>query len=154
MTRTLTVWMSSLFLAAGLMFAAGCGSDDDAGHDDEHDGDHNDGDHDHSKAVGPPSGAECPTNSTLTYDNFGKKFFEDYCIRCHSSKLKGDARMGAPAGHDFDSLAGIELVADHIDQKAAAGASKTNVAMPPDNPKPTVEERKKLGEWLACDLKE
>jgi uncharacterized membrane protein len=119
---------------------------------DDHAHDH--GDHDHDEPVGPPSGAVCPDDSTLTYENFGQMFMEDYCTRCHSSELEGDARMDAPDGHDFDTIEGIWAVQDHIDQMAASGPDKTNMAMPLGNPKPTLEERELLGEWLACEAPE
>lgn len=125
-----------------------CASDDD----DEHG--HEAGEHD-EKPVGPPSGATCPEDSTgLTYEDFGQKFMTDYCIRCHSSKLKTpQERMNAPADHDFDVEPGIRTVWEHIDQKAAAGDLNVNVAMPPpadSGRKPTLEERQKLGQWLVC----
>ncbi|HKP55443.1 MAG TPA: hypothetical protein VJV78_01910 [Polyangiales bacterium] len=145
----------AICLAAGLWvlpvaLSAGCGGDDDdGGHDDDHDG----GDH-HKEDVGPNSGATCPDDSKLTYANFGENFFKSYCLRCHSKNVTGDKRMGAPADHNFDTLAEIELVAMHIDQKAAAGPDSTNEAMPPSNPKPSLDDRKKLGEWLECGLPE
>lgn len=137
------VLYASLLLAQGTALQA-CGDDHD--HGDDHGG------HDHG--AGPSSGAECPDDSTLTYENFGKLFMEDYCTRCHSSELEGDARMEAPDDHDFDTLEGIRAMQDHIDQMAASGPSKTNTAMPLGDPKPTLEERELLGEWLACDAPE
>lgn len=101
---------------------------------------------------GPPTQSTCPDGSTLTYDNFGKPFMETYCTQCHASTLSGDARQGAPLYHDFDSLEGILPVADHIDEKAAAGPAATNEFMPEVDPKPSLAERKQLGEWLACEL--
>jgi len=99
-----------------------------------------------------PSGATCPATSTLTYENFGKHFMETYCTSCHSSTLRGeDARQCAPAGHDFDTLPGILVVAGHIDELAAAGPDHTNTVMPPSGAKPTATERQQLGEWLACE---
>jgi len=146
-----TLWVS------GLSLSAACGSDDEGdehaeGPDDHHDGEH-DEPHDHGKAVGPASGADCPDGGgTLTYENFGKQFFADYCLSCHSSKVKAAARMGAPADHNFDTLAEIELLIDHVDQKAAKGPASTNLSMPPSGKRPTDEERAKLGEWLACGV--
>jgi len=121
--------------------------DDDGGHD--HDG----GEHD--KPVGDPSGATCPTDSSgLTYEAFGQKFMSDYCTRCHSDELKTQqARMNAPLGHDFNVEPGVSAVWEHIDQKAAAGPLHVNEDMPPpadSGAKPTLEERQKLGQWLAC----
>ena len=159
----------SAFVLTSLM-AAAC---DDAKtpaapHDDDHDGTAGAGDHDHDGAaggepehshdasvlVGPVTGATCPQGSTLTYANFGKKFFSDYCLRCHSESVKGDARMMAPADHNFDQLSQIDLLSPHIDEKAGSGPSATNVMMPPSDPKPTIEERQKLSEWIACGVKE
>lgn len=100
---------------------------------------------------GEPSGAVCPTDNALTYDNFAKDFFDTYCTRCHSSAVTGDLRLGAPLGMDFDTLAGIEQHLDHIDLVAAAGPSATNASMPESNPVPTLAERTSLGLWIACD---
>jgi uncharacterized membrane protein len=113
---------------------------------DEHDGDLH-------EEEGVATGAVCPSGSTLTYDDFARPFMTSYCTRCHSSTLSGAARNGAPAGHDFDTEAGILAVADHVDGLAAAGPNAVNTAMPPDGAKPTEAERRQLGEWLACVTK-
>ena len=100
-----------------------------------------------------PTGALCPPGSTLTYQNFGKPFMEEYCTRCHSSTLVGDARHGAPVFHDFDTLVGILNVGSHVDEEAAAGPDAINTLMPDDNEAaPTEAERFQLGEWLACEV--
>jgi uncharacterized membrane protein len=127
---------------------SGCAADDD----DEGHG-HEAGDHD--DPIGEPSGATCPADSAgLTYEAFGEKFMSDYCTRCHSDELKTEqARMGAPLGHDFNVEPGVRAVWEHIDQKAAAGELHVNEDMPPpavSGPTPTLEERQKLGQWLAC----
>ena len=101
---------------------------------------------------GPPTESVCPTTQTLTYDNFGKPFMESYCTRCHSSQLVGADRMGAPSFHDFDTLFGIKAVSDHIDETAAFGPAAMNHSMPPSAPRPTDEERRQLGEWIACGM--
>jgi hypothetical protein len=62
--------------------------------------------------------------------------------------------MRAPAEHNFDTLAELDLLADHVDQKAGSGPNATNIAMPPNDPKPTTPERQKLSEWIACGLPE
>ena len=100
--------------------------------------------------LGPPTGAACPTTSTLTYASFGKPFMESYCTRCHSSELTGAARNGATAFHDFDTLIGVQSVSDHIDQTAGSGPEATNDQMPPDGAMPTLAERQQLAEWIAC----
>ena len=99
-----------------------------------------------------PTGAACPPGSPLTYDNFARPFMEAYCTRCHASTLSGEARMGAPLFHDFDTESGILDVGDHIDEEAAAGPNAVNELMPPDGARPTEMERFQLGEWLACEL--
>jgi len=99
---------------------------------------------------GTPSGAECPEDSSLTWDSFGKNFMESYCTRCHSSSLSGSTRNGAPNDHNFETLALVQEQLDHIDTAAAAGPSVTNAEMPIGTPAPTEAERRQLGEWIAC----
>jgi uncharacterized membrane protein len=107
------------------------------------------GEHAEHGEEGMASGAEC--DASLTYENFGMAFMASYCTGCHSSTLTGADRNGAPAGHDFDTLDGILLVADHIDEHAAAGPDATNEEMPPSGAMPTQAEREMLGAWLACE---
>jgi uncharacterized membrane protein len=107
-----------------------------------------------SAVLGPATETECPPTSTLTYANFGEEFMTTYCTRCHSSTLTGEARMGAPAFHDFDTIEGIIGVANHIDETAASGPAATNDSMPIDGPIPTLEERQQLAEWIACGTPE
>jgi uncharacterized membrane protein len=123
--------MKRLLFALGFCAVAACGED---------------------PLFGPPTESLCPTTQTLTYDNFGKPFMEGYCTRCHSSELVGRERMGAPTFHDFDTLFGIKAVSDHIDEVAAFGPAAMNHSMPPSDPRPTDEERRQLGEWIACGM--
>ncbi len=105
----------------------------------------------HEESVlGLPTEATYPPTSSLTYASFGQPFMTNYCTRCHSSTLSGAARMGAPAFHDFDTQLGVQQVAEHVDEAAGAGPAATNEAMPPDGAKPTLDERQKLAEWIAC----
>ena len=104
--------------------------------------------------LGPPTGATCPPDSTLTYDDFAARFMADYCTACHSSALPPDQRHGAPVLHDFDTLDGIIAVWQHVDETAAAGPDAVNTLMPPQDPRPTLDERYQLGEWLACGMPE
>jgi uncharacterized membrane protein len=97
------------------------------------------------------TGSTCPDGSTLSYENFGRDFMERYCTRCHSSELSRAERMGAPLFHDFDTFEGIFQVEGHVDEQAAAGPDATNRFMPPDGEMPTDEERRQLGEWIACE---
>jgi len=92
-----------------------------------------------------PSGASCPGGSTLTYASFGAPFFSAHCTTCHGTPPSG----GAPAHADFTTLAAIKDHAALIDEKAAAGPARTNVAMPPVGGV-ALGERRQLGEWLAC----
>jgi uncharacterized membrane protein len=94
--------------------------------------------------------ATCPKTQTLTYANFGQAFMQKYCLRCHSASVQGSARLGAPSDHNFDSLADIRSLAEHIDMNAGSGPGGTNTAMPEGDPTPTTDERAKLSEWLAC----
>lgn len=108
-----------------------------------------------SSLLGPPTEAACPpppTGTTLTYENFAKPFMEAYCTRCHDSKLVGAARRGATSFYNFDTLFGIRAVKARVDETSASGPAATNTSMPPDGAKPSVEERRKLGEWIACGL--
>ena len=74
-----------------------------------------------------------------------------YCVSCHDSAKTGAARNGAPAFHDFDTLAGIKNVSNHVDEYAASGPASTNETMPEgDGPVPSLAERQMLGEWIAC----
>ena len=107
-------------------------------------------DDDHDEVVGTPTGATCPTGSTLTYANFGRMFVDTYCQRCHASTVTGAARMDAPADHTFDMVQDIQLLADHMDELAGAGPDAVNTEMPPSAPIPTEAERRQLSEWLAC----
>lgn len=101
---------------------------------------------------GPPTESVCPSTQTLTYENFGKTFMETYCTKCHNSELRGEDRMGAPSFHDFDTLFGIKAVSEHIDETAAAGPAAVNDGMPNEGPYPTLLERQRLGEWIACGM--
>lgn len=111
---------------------------------------------DEPSVLGPATETTCPpTNTTLTYNNFGKMFMESYCTKCHDENKSGEQRQGAPKYHDLDTLIGIMRVADHIDQTAASGPSATNTSMPPKgNPAPSLEERQMLAEWIACGMPE
>ena len=127
-------------LLAAMALAVACSTDSKSGTTGE------------AEEEGKATGSICPPASTLTYENFTKPFAEKYCTRCHSSQLKGDARNGAPLGHDFDSEEGIIFVGHHVDENAAAGPDSVNTVMPPVDPRPTEDERRKLGEWLACHV--
>jgi hypothetical protein len=97
------------------------------------------------------SGAKCPEEGGPTASNFGRAFLETYCLSCHSASVTGEARAGAPVGVNFDTPGAVRLWARHIDAHSAAGPAMENTEMPPASyPAPTLEERLKLGQWLAC----
>lgn len=87
---------------------------------------------------------------TLTFENFGRAFMQSYCLRCHDSKPSAAARQGAPSDHNFDELSDIRSFAEHIDTTAGIGPAGMNTSMPEEEPKATLEERRKLSEWLTC----
>jgi hypothetical protein len=103
---------------------------------------------------GPPTESVCPSpaDQTLTWENFGQKFMTDYCTECHDSKKRGADRDGAPSFHDFDTVYGVRAVHEHVDETTAAGPAAINDGMPEDNPKPSLDERYQLGEWIACGM--
>lgn len=119
-------------------------------------------------ACGPsPTKTEtaCPDpDPGATWDSFGKDFMGKYCTWCHDSSLPRSKRNGAPLYHDFDSLLGVLKTPDHIDEQAGVGPAATNLFMPPgrcpsviggklttDCVQPTLEERRQLAEWIACE---
>ena len=87
----------------------------------------------------------CPPDSELTWENVGAPFILAYCTGCHASSLEGEWRREAPVGIDFDDLGAVRVFADRI----WARAGDHNDTMPPIGG-PPVEERRLLGEWLAC----
>lgn len=89
-----------------------------------------------------PTGSTCPTNSTLTYESFGKSFMTTYCTECHSRSGHGEQPM-------LDDIASIRAASAEIDRTSAAGPDATNTDMP-EGMDVSDSEREKLGEWLAC----
>lgn len=103
-------------------------------------------------ACSSPTGSTCPPTNPPTYGSFGEQFFADYCTGCHSANATN--RHDAPGDQNFDTEADIKKHADDIDSEAAAGPDATNTDMPdlsgPVHTPPSVEERKLLGQYLAC----
>jgi len=129
---------------AMITMLVGCGG---VGHSDH---DHESDEELHEHEEGTPTGATCPKDSSLSYATFGRDFMAEYCTGCHASTLKNGARGGAPEDHNYDSPTGIQAMLEHIEHVAAAGPDAKNESMPPGAPRPSAEERLKLGEWLAC----
>src|SRR5262245_10368365 len=68
-----------------------------------------------NEGPGRSSGSTCPSNMTLTYENFGMEFFATYCVRCHSETPADGSRHGAPRGLDWDEIETVRLYAETID---------------------------------------
>ncbi len=91
----------------------------------------------------------CPPGGTaLTWENFGQAFVGKYCLSCHSQAVSGPARQCAPAGSNFDTVAGVHGSSGEILEHATGRWA----IMPPQGiePSPTVSERQQLGLWVAC----
>lgn len=89
---------------------------------------------------GGASGSTCPTTSTLTYENFGRGFFSNYCDRCHANNTRPSLATQSQ----------IQSQRTAIDLSSAGGPNNVNTTMPESGPAPTEAERRQLGEWLAC----
>ena len=61
---------------------------------------------------------QCPTGGTTdTYDNFGRRFMDDYCQSCHGSTSTN--RQGAPGEFIFDTRAQVQHWAARIYARSA-----------------------------------
>lgn len=103
---------------------------------------------------GVDTGSTCPPTDPPSYATFGQAFFTAYCNNCHSQTLAGDARNGAPVTIDFDTRSLVRMSTSNIDKQAAFGPDARNTLMPPDDADafPTDEERRLLGEYIACEI--
>jgi hypothetical protein len=82
----------------------------------------------------------CPPEGTaLTYESFGKPFFDGYCVYCHGGANSYSSRS-------FTTVESIRSQSDRVFANAAAG----NTSMPPGPDDPSEAERDQLAEWLAC----
>jgi hypothetical protein len=87
----------------------------------------------------------CPPGSTVDGQSFGIPFLLTWCSGCHGGQVPIDERQDAPLDAVFDDL-------DQVRSQAAAiwgQAGDDRISMPPAGG-PTPEERRLLGEWLAC----
>jgi uncharacterized membrane protein len=84
-----------------------------------------------------------------TYENFGARFFHDYCLRCHNEQLVGDTmRTDAPTGINFNSLEEIRGFQRRIRLRAGEQGDMPPSLLPV--PRPSEEERKLLIRWIDC----
>jgi len=93
--------------------------------------------------LGDATGSTCPSDSSLKYGNFGQSFIQTNCLACHA----------AAESPKLNTLADIRAHLSEIDRAAAAGPNSVNTYMPDGRSVPE-EERRKLGEWLACGAPE
>jgi hypothetical protein len=114
------------------------------------------------------SGTTCPPGSTLRYvgggngasepADFGRTFFATYCTGCHSAKVQGASRSGAPLDLNWDGLPRIQEQRHWIDAVAAREPGEAREDMPPSfvmppafvPMRPTRAERELLARWIAC----
>lgn len=81
-----------------------------------------------------------------TYPGFAAPLLQQYCTRCHATTLSGAARSGAPVGLDWDDEA---TVRQHL--AAIRRAIGVRNFMPPSEPRPSCDERRRLVRWIDAD---
>ena len=87
----------------------------------------------------------CPPGGTaLTFESFGKPFFDTWCQRCHASNAT--TRDGAPGQYTFDT----RDQAYRWRERIFARAADDNATMPLGPAGPASDDRRKLGDWLSC----
>ncbi len=72
--------------------------------------------------------------------------FQSRCTRCHSTTLSGAARNGAPLGFNWDDEASVRQHLAEI--RNAIGVLNF---MPPSDPRPTCDERRRVVRWIDAD---
>lgn len=80
------------------------------------------------------SEVSCPTDSTLTYDNFGSAFFTDNCLSCHASRERPT----------------LSTQAQILANKSSILQEAVYTTAMPEDASMDLSERELLGEWLAC----
>lgn len=81
-----------------------------------------------------------------TWASYAQTFFAMYCTRCHSSTLSGSARNGAPDGYNWDDETSVLAHLDKIRNAVGVGNF-----MPPSDPKPSCDERRRIVRWIDAD---
>ncbi len=90
--------------------------------------------------AGPVSAEACGD-----WQSVGQPFALSYCASCHSGRLSGSARYGAPAGIDLETLAGMRTHRARVEARALSAAPD----MPPQGGVRD-DEREALRRWYAC----
>lgn len=80
------------------------------------------------------SEVSCPPDSTLTYENFGKSFFADNCLSCHTSKDRPTLTSAAKIVANKQSIISAAVLSTKMPERASL----------------STDERALLGEWLSC----
>ena len=80
------------------------------------------------------STATCPTDSTLTYENFGSAFISDNCLSCHASREQPTLSTQTQIQTNRARILQNAVYTDAMPQDASMALA----------------ERQLLGEWLAC----
>lgn len=68
-----------------------------------------------------------------------------WCTSCHSSRLTGEDRFGAPQGVNLDTLAEVRAGAEGVSRRSLSASAD----MPPRGGVPTAE-REAVAAWFAC----
>jgi hypothetical protein len=97
-----------------------------------------------------PSLLNCPKGTLITYENFGSGFISRFCLTCHSSKVQGPLRGGAPVGVNFESSLDIQFYRALILLRTNPATTKP---MPPTRELPR-QQRLIFNEWLECGAPE
>lgn len=78
----------------------------------------------------------------LTYEGFGRDFFDRWCVRCH----------GGGEGYSSRAFTTVEAIRGARD-RIFVNAAGDNTAMPPGPDDPPRADRERLADWLACGAK-
>ncbi|MFZ5477516.1 MAG: hypothetical protein ACOZNI_12140 [Myxococcota bacterium] len=92
-----------------------------------------------------PYGAGEDADDCGTWSTVGQPFALTWCAGCHSSHLSGEARHGATAGLDFESL-------DAVSRNAGAMRGAVERGTMPPGGGPSDGEKARLYAWFDCGL--
>lgn len=78
------------------------------------------------------------------WSSVGQPLMLSYCTGCHSQSLVGEARHGAPAGVDLETLAGVQAQRARVEARAVVQQDM------PQGGGLSAADRERLSAWLAC----